>query len=122
MKAVVMILAALAAVPLAAAVPMTNITVKITDQRGKAIERADVIVRFKNNRSVKKLGGKITTSWEMRTNMEGVAKILPIPQGTIQIQVIAKNYQTFGDDFDIYEDSKTVEIKLNAPQSQYTVK
>ncbi len=117
-----MILAALAAVPLAAAVPMTNITVKITDQRGKAIERADVIVRFKNNRSVKKLGGKITTSWEMRTNMEGVAKILPIPQGTIQIQVIAKNYQTFGDDFDIYEDSKTVEIKLNAPQSQYTVK
>ena len=77
-------------------------------------------MRFKNNRSVSKFGRKTKLSWEMRTNMEGVAKILPIPQGTIQIQVIAKNYQTFGEDFEIYDEQKTVEIKLNPPQAQYS--
>ncbi len=43
-----------------------------------------------------------------------------IPQGKILIQVIAKNYQTFGQTFDIKEDEKRVEIKLNPPQQQYS--
>jgi hypothetical protein len=34
--------------------------------------------------------------------------------------VIAKNYQTFGDNFDVDEDQKTVEIKLKPPQAQYS--
>jgi hypothetical protein len=50
----------------------------------------------------------------------GIAKIPPIPQGTILIQVIAKNFQTFGDNFDVDEEKKTLEIKLNLPQAQYT--
>ena len=57
----------------------------------------------------------------MQTTQEGTAKIPPIPQGKIQIQVIAKNYQTFGEIFDISEPEKTVEVKLNPPQSQYSV-
>jgi hypothetical protein len=34
--------------------------------------------------------------------------------------VIAKGYQTFGDTFDVDEDERTIEIKLNPPQKQYS--
>jgi hypothetical protein len=101
--------------------PMTELTIKVTSVSGKPVPHADVIVRFKGNHSIKRLGRKTPVSWEMRSNQEGVAKIPPIPQGTIEIQVIAKNYQTFGDDFEINEPAKTVEIKLNPPQRQYSV-
>ena len=42
----------------------------------------------------------------MRTNNEGVVKIPPIPQGKILVQMIAKNYQTFGNTFDVDDEAK----------------
>lgn len=120
MKFALVLLFASIAFPASGATPMTTITVNVTDRGGKPVEHADVIVRFRNNPSLTKFGHKTKLSWEMRTNMQGVAKILPIPQGTIEIQVIAKNYQTFGEDFEIYDEQKTVDIKLNPPQAQYT--
>ncbi len=107
--------------PLVAGPPMTTLTVQVTDTQGRPVDHADVIVRFKGSRSVKKLGRKTPVSWEMRSNQSGVAKIPPIPQGTIEVQVIAKNYQTFGDDFEVNEDEKTIPIQLKAPQQQYSV-
>lgn len=47
--------------------------------------------------------------------------IPPIPQGTILVQIIAKDYQTFGQNFDVDEEQKTLDIKLNPPQPQYSV-
>jgi hypothetical protein len=35
--------------------------------------------------------------------------------------VIAKGYQTFGQVFDVKEEEKTLEVKLNPPQAQYSV-
>ena len=55
-----------------------------------------------------------------RTGQEGTVKIPTIPQGQILIQIIAKNYQTFGQTFDIADAEKTIDIKLNPPQSQYS--
>jgi len=43
-----------------------------------------------------------------------------VPKGKILIQVIAKNYQTFGQTFDIADDEKTIDITLSPPQQQYT--
>src|SRR5437763_17040158 len=80
--------------------PMTTLTVEVTDQAGKPVDRAGVIVRFVKGHSVMKLGKSIKKNWEMRTSQEGRVPIPPIPQGTILIQVIAKNYHTFGDTFD----------------------
>jgi hypothetical protein len=100
---------------------MTKIRIEVKNLHDKPIDRAAVIVRFVEGRSVVKLGKKVMTSWEVRTNQEGVAKIPSIPQGKIRIQVIAKGYQTFGQVFEIEEPEKTVEIKLNPPQAQYSV-
>ena len=103
-----------------AATPMTKLTIQVTSLSGRPVDRAGVVVRFVKGRSVTKLGKKIITSWEMRTNQEGIAKVPALPQGTILIQVIAKGYQTFGQTFDVDEKEKTLEVKLNPPQEQYS--
>jgi len=120
MRKALLLLLALCALPLAAKPPMTAITVKVTTLSGKPVDQAAVIVKFVAGHAKLKLGKKILTQYEMHTTQEGLAKIPPIPQGKIQIQVIASNYQTFGQIFDIDEPEKTVEIKLNPPQSQYS--
>jgi hypothetical protein len=110
----------LGALPVLADTPMTNLRVEVTNDIGKPIDRASVIVRFVRGRSVVKLGKKMVTNWEMRTNSEGWVKIPPVPQGQILVQVIAKNYQTFGDTFDVGEEERTIQVKLNSPQKQFS--
>ncbi len=100
--------------------PMTRLTIEVKTLSGKPVDRADVIVRFVEGRSVVKLGKKIRTTYELRTNQEGVAKIPSIPQGKILVQVIAKGHQTFGQTFEVAEEEKTLEIELKPPQAQYS--
>ncbi len=99
---------------------MTTLTISVQTPGGRPVEGASVIVKFVKGRSKTKFGKKIRTEWELRTNQEGLIKIPPIPQGTILVQVIAKNYQTFGQNFDVDEEQKTLDIKLNSPQPQYS--
>lgn len=115
------LLIALAALTLPAhADDMTKLHITVTNLEGKPVNRASVIVKFVEGRSIAKLGKKIRTSWELRTNQEGVAKIPTIPKGKVLIQVIANNYQTFGDYFTVEQDEKTINIKLKPPQPQYS--
>lgn len=113
-------LGAIFVVPALADTPMTNLRIEVTNDIGKPVDRAGVIVRFLKGRSVSKLGKKIIKSWELRTNSEGWVKIPPIPQGEILIQVIAKNYQTFGETFDVSEEERTIQVKLQPPQKQFS--
>jgi uncharacterized GH25 family protein len=113
------LLAIAALLPLAAA-DQTNLKVVVTNQAGKPVDNASVIIKFVQGRSKVKFGAKDRREWDMKTNQEGMVKIPAIPQGKILIQVIAKFYQTFGETFDVEQDEKTVEIKLNPPQAQYT--
>ncbi|MCX6604925.1 MAG: hypothetical protein NTV52_15180 [Acidobacteria bacterium] len=116
------LLLALLTLPVWADPPMTRLRVEVRKaSNDKPVERASVIVRFVEGRSAIKLGKKIMTSYQLKTNQEGVAMIPPIPQGKIQVQIIAKGLQTFGQIFDVGEEEKTVEIKLNDPQAQHSV-
>ena len=103
----------------ASADDITKLKIVVTTRSGRPIDRADVIVRF-GGRSLVKLGKIVRTTWEMRSSQEGVAEIPDMPKGKIRIQVIAKGYQTFGDTFEVSEDERTIEIKLNPPQKQYS--
>jgi len=120
MRGLILLLCGALALAPAADVDMTTLTINVTSDSGKPIDHASVIVKFVEGRSKIKFGKKIRTEYELHTNQEGVAKIPPIPQGTILIQVIAKGYQTFGQDFEVAEAAKTIDIKLNAPQPQYS--
>jgi hypothetical protein len=103
-----------------AADPITKLKVEVKTLGDRPIERAAVIVNFVEGRSVAKLGKKVITHWEVRTNQEGVAKVPGLPEGKVRIQVIAKNYQTFGEVFEVEGEEKTIVIKLNPPQQQYS--
>ena len=102
------------------AADLTKLKVVVTNMSGKPVDRADVVVKFLGGRSVAKLGRKARTSWELHTTQDGSAEIPEIPKGKILIQIIAKNYQTFGQTFDVGEDDKTIEVTLSPPQQQYT--
>jgi hypothetical protein len=119
MRNALLLAAALFASVLAAPAQTTKLRIEVRNLEGKPVDRASVRVVFEG-RSVAKLGKKVRTSWELKTNQEGVAAIPPLPQGNILVQVIAKNHQTFGEKFDIKEEEKTIEVKLKPPQSQYS--
>ena len=99
---------------------MTNLVISVTNENGKPLESASVIVKFVEGRSKIKLGAKIRTEWDLKTAVDGKVKVPPIPQGKILIQVIVKNYQTYGETFDVNEDDKEIDVKLKPPQPQYT--
>jgi hypothetical protein len=107
-------------VPVYAETPMTKLKVEVKTLGGKPVDRASVIVQFVEGRSVLKLGKKIQTRWEVRTNQDGIAKIPAVPQGKIRVQVIAKPFQTFGDFFEVDQEEKTLTVSLNPPQPQYS--
>ncbi|MBS1834816.1 MAG: carboxypeptidase regulatory-like domain-containing protein [Acidobacteria bacterium] len=98
----------------------TRLQITVTNLNGKPVDRASVIVRFVKGRSISKLGKKQITSWETRTNQDGFTKVPEMPQGTVLIQVIAKGYQTYGQQFEIEDDDKSIQIKLNPPQPQHS--
>jgi hypothetical protein len=104
--------------PVACAADKTKLQIHVTNSEGKPVGNASVIVKFTDDQLIRIIKSK--KSWELRTSQEGMARIPEIPQGKVRIQVIAKNYQTFGDTFDIREEEKTVEIVLNPPQQQYS--
>lgn len=99
---------------------MTKLSVQVLTPGGKPLDRASVIIKFVSGRDKLKLYKKVRTQWETKTDQEGFVHIPTIPQGKIQIQVIAPAYQTFGQVYDVDEEAKTIEIKLNPPQAQYS--
>jgi hypothetical protein len=110
-------LALIPTVVIAAKTPTTQLAIHVMTAGGRPLDRASVIVKFvSGNIKIKKL----RTTWETKTDQEGYSRIPSIPQGKIQIQIIAEGYQTFGQLFDVNEDEKTIEIKLNPPQAQYS--
>ena len=122
MRKLLLLLALVLPVSTALADDLTRLQIHVTNARGKPVDRASVIVKFVSGRSLKALGLKKTRlSWELKSSQEGMAKIPGIPKGKILIQIIAKNYQTFGDTFDVDEDERVLEIVLKDPQAQYSV-
>jgi uncharacterized GH25 family protein len=106
---------------LEASTPQTTITVEVTNQFDKPVENAAVILDFLGSHQITKLGKRKPIHWEVRTNLDGIAHFPPVPQGTVQLQVVTKQYQTYGKKLDVDTEEKKLDIKLNPPQKQYSV-
>jgi hypothetical protein len=76
---------------------------------------AHVVVRFAEERMLRR---DKTTSWETKTNRKGVAVLAGIPLGAIKVQVIAKGYQTYGDEHELSQTDEELTIQLQTPQGQ----
>ena len=105
---------------LLAASKQTTIKVEVKNQYDKPVENAAVILDFLGSHQITKLGKRKPIHWEVHTNQEGIAHFPPVPYGTVQLQVIKQQYQTYGKKIDVDTDEKTVDITLNPPQKQYS--
>lgn len=96
--------------------PTARIEVTVVrDSNGKPIENASVIFHSIED-------GKYRGNMELKTNEDGktLIDILPIG-GTVEMQIIAKGFQTFGDDYKVDKDQIAIEIRMKRPGEQYSI-
>lgn len=96
--------------------PTSKITVTVTKAtNGKPVENAAVVFHPIKN-------GKDEGGLELKTDENGKASLDVIPIGdTLQLQVIATGYQTFGNNYQITADTKDIAVKLRHPARQYSI-
>ena len=59
---------------------------------------------------------------ELKTNEDGKTMIDVLPLGsTMRLQVIAKGYQTYGEDFEIDKPELSFDIRMKRPGEQYSI-
>jgi hypothetical protein len=97
--------------------PTCKISVTVVKSKdGKPVEDAAVVFHPIDK------NGKDEGNMELKTNEDGKAVISVIPIGAnVRVQVIAEGYQTYGDNFDITDDTKDITIKLKRPVRQYSI-
>ncbi len=83
---------------------------------GKPIRNAAVILH-----SLDRDGRQGSGGINLKTDVDGHTAFQGAPYGKLRIQVIARGFQTYGEDFDINQPSHEFEIKLKPPADPYTI-
>lgn len=90
--------------------------VVVRDENGKPVRNAAVVMH-----PVDEDGRQTANGLELKTNPEGKASYDAVPYGKIRVQVLARGFQTYGEDYDIHEPSMEITIKLKPPAKQYSI-
>lgn len=88
----------------------------VKDDNGKPVRNAAVIMHPVNEKGRQERGGL-----ELKTDPDGKANFDGIPYGVLRVQVLARGFQTFGEDYNIERDKTEITIKLKRPQGQFSV-
>jgi hypothetical protein len=88
----------------------------IKDDNGKPVRNAAVIMHPVNEKGRQERGGL-----ELKTDPDGKANFDGVPYGPLRVQVLAKGFQTFGEDYTIEKDKTEITIKLKRPQGQFSI-
>ena len=96
--------------------PTAKIAVTVVrDSNGKPIENAAVIFHPME-------GERDKGNMELKTNEDGKTIIDVLPIGdTVRLQIIAKGFQTFGQDYKIDKPEFAIEIRMKRPGEQYSI-
>jgi hypothetical protein len=96
--------------------PTARIEVTIVkDVNGKPIENAAVVFHPME-------GEKDKGNMELKTNEDGKTIIDVLPLGdTVRLQVIARGFQTFGEDYKVDKTDMAIEIRLLRPGAEYSI-
>ncbi len=87
----------------------------VRDTDSKPLENASVIFH-------PMVGEKDEGNMELKTNEDGKTMIDVIPIGdTVRLQVIAKGYQTYGQDYKIEKPEMALEVRVKRPGEQYSI-
>lgn len=97
--------------------PSSNLSfVVLKDYNGKPIRNASVILHPVNEDGKQEKGGV-----QLKTDGDGRTKFDAVPYGKLRIQVIARGFQTHGDDYDIAQPQQEIVIRLKRPQEQHSI-
>jgi len=67
-------------------------------------------------------GEKDTGNMELKTNEDGKTVIDVLPLGdTVRLQVIARGFQTYGEDYKVDKAEMAIEIRMKRPGEQYSI-
>ena len=93
--------------------PTSRIEVSIVrDTDSKPIENAAVIFHLDGDKG----------NMELKTNEDGKTMIDVLPLGsTMRLQVIAKGYKTYGEDFEIDKPELSFDVRMKRPGEQYSI-
>src|ERR1035438_7530305 len=96
--------------------PTARIEVTVLrDVNGKPIENAAVIFHPME-------GEKDKGNMELKTNEDGKTIIDVLPMGdTVRLQIIAKGFQTYGEDYKVDKAEIGIEIRMKRPGEQYSI-
>jgi hypothetical protein len=83
---------------------------------GKPVRNAAVVLHEVDVKGRQAKGG-----YELKTDLEGKTSFDGVPYGKLRVQVLAHEFQTFGQDYEINQPEQEITIKLNPPQKQFSV-
>ena len=87
----------------------------LREVNGKPIENAAVVFHPMQ-------GEKDKGAMELKTNEDGKTVIDVLPIGdTVRLQIIAKGFQTYGDDYKIDKPEIAIEVRMKRPGEQYSI-
>src|SRR5689334_863765 len=88
----------------------------LKDENGKPVRNASVVLH-----PVDKDGKQGKGGFELKTDAEGQTSFSAAPYGKIRVQVLARGYQTYGQDFEVTQPQQEIVVKLKRPQGQYSI-
>lgn len=96
--------------------PMAAVKVVVLrEANGKPIKNAQVVLHPVNRK------GKAKGEIDLKTDENGAASMEGIPYGSIEVQVVAPGFQTFGADYEVKQASVDITVKLKRPGGQYSI-
>ena len=90
--------------------------VVLRDADGKPVRNAQVVLHPVNRK-----GKQTKGEMDLKTDADGRAIVDAIPYGTLQVQVMAKGFQTFGEDYEVKQPELEVTVKLKRAGGQYSI-
>ncbi len=97
--------------------PTGKVSVTIVkESNGKPVKNAEVVLHL-----LDKSGKEKEEGLELKTHEDGKAETSGLPYGKVRIQVIARGFRTYGEDYDINQPSLEITIKLQKPKEQLSI-
>ena len=90
--------------------------VVLREATGKPVKNARVVLHPVNRK-----GKQTKGEMDMKTDDEGRAGVDGIPYGSVEVQVLAPGFRTFGEDYEVKQSSLEITVKLKRPGDQYSV-
>lgn len=98
-------------------VPTSLLTVTVVrESNGKPVKNAEIVLH-----PVDDHGNQKAESLELKTHDDGKAETGGVPYGKLRVQVIAKGFKTYGEDYDIQQPTLEITIKMQKPADQFSI-